>query len=70
MGRLALRAVWDCPDVSIVHVNEIKGGAATAVHLLEFDSVHGRWARNTTVASDHFTIDGRRVAFTDDVEAE
>ena len=27
MGRLALRAVWDCPDVSIVHVNEIKGGA-------------------------------------------
>ncbi len=65
MGRLALRAVWDCPDVSIVHVNEIKGGAATAAHLLEFDSVHGRWTRNTTVASDHFTIDGRKVAFTD-----
>ena len=65
MGRLALRAVWDCPDVSIVHVNEINGGAATAAHLLEFDSVHGRWTRNTTVASDHFTIDGRRVAFTD-----
>jgi glyceraldehyde 3-phosphate dehydrogenase len=65
MGRLALRAVWDCQDVSIVHVNEIKGDAATAAHLLEFDSVHGRWTRNTTVASDHFTIDGRRVAFTD-----
>jgi glyceraldehyde 3-phosphate dehydrogenase len=65
MGRLALRAGWDYPDVSIVHVNEIKGGAATAAHLLEFDSVHGRWTRNTTVASDHFTIDGRRVAFTD-----
>ena len=65
MGRLALRAVWDCSDVSIVHVNEVKGGAATAAHLLEFDSVHGRWTRNTTVASDHFTLDGRRVAFTD-----
>ena len=51
--------------MSIVHVNEIKGGAATAAHLLEFDSVHGRWTRNTTVASDHFTIDGRTVAFTD-----
>ena len=25
----------------------------------------GAWTRNTTVASDHFTIDGRRVAFTD-----
>lgn len=65
MGRLAFRAVWDCPDVSIVQVNEIKGGAATAAHLLEFDSVHGRWTRDTTVADGHFTVDGRRVAFTD-----
>ena len=65
MGRLAFRAVWDCPDVSIVHVNEIKGGSTTAAHLLEFDSVHGRWTRPTTVATDHFTVDGRRVAFTD-----
>jgi glyceraldehyde 3-phosphate dehydrogenase len=65
MGRLAFRAVWHCPDVSIVHVNEIKGGAATAAHLLEFDSVHGRWTRPTTVAADQFTVDGRRVAFTD-----
>ena len=65
MGRLAFRAVWDCPDVSIVHVNEIKGGSTTAAHLLEFDSVHGRWTRPTTVAADHFTVDGRKVAFTD-----
>jgi glyceraldehyde 3-phosphate dehydrogenase len=65
MGRLAFRAVWDCPDVSIAHVNEIKGGAATAAHLLEFDSVHGRWTRPTIVAADHFTVDGRKVAFTD-----
>ncbi len=65
MGRLAFRALWDRPDVSIVHVNEIKGGATTAAHLLEFDSVHGRWSRPTTVAPDHFTIDGRKVAFTD-----
>jgi glyceraldehyde 3-phosphate dehydrogenase len=66
MGRLSFRAVWDSPGVSIVHVNEIKGGPATAAHLLEFDSVHGRWSRPTTVGSDHFTVDGRKVAFTDD----
>ncbi len=65
MGRLAFRAVWDLPAVSIVHVNELNGGAATAAHLLEFDSVHGRWSRPTTVAPDHFTVDGRKVAFTD-----
>ena len=68
MGRLAFRAVWDRPDVLIVHVNEIKGGAATAAHLLEFDSVHGRWTRPTTVAADHFTVDGRKIAFTDKVK--
>jgi glyceraldehyde 3-phosphate dehydrogenase len=65
MGRLAFRAVWDSPDVSIVHVNEIKGGPATAAYLLEFDSVHGRWSRPTTVGPDRFVVDGRTVAFTD-----
>ena len=46
MGRLAFRAAWDCTDVAVVHINEIKGGAATAAHLLEFDSVHGRWSKS------------------------
>ena len=64
MGRLAFRAAWDYPDVSVVHINEIKGGPATAAHLLEFDSVHGRWSKPTTVANDHLTIDGRRTEFT------
>ena len=29
--------------LEIVHLNELKGGAAATAHLLEFDSVHGRW---------------------------
>ncbi|HUJ50461.1 MAG TPA: glyceraldehyde 3-phosphate dehydrogenase NAD-binding domain-containing protein, partial [Bryobacteraceae bacterium] len=45
MGRLAFRAAWGCPDLAVVHINEIKGGPATAAHLLEFDSVHGRWPK-------------------------
>ena len=44
MGRLALRAGWGRSDLEFVHVNELKGDAGTAAHLLEFDSVHGRWA--------------------------
>ena len=28
MGRLAFRAAWDCTDVAVVHINEIKGGAS------------------------------------------
>ena len=54
IGRLTLRAALggvlraeDDPRaeyrLDIVHVNELKGGAATAAHLLEFDSIHGRW---------------------------
>ncbi len=54
MGRLALRAAFgglhrprDDPRrdnrLEVIHVNEIKGGAAATAHLLEFDSMHGRW---------------------------
>jgi glyceraldehyde 3-phosphate dehydrogenase len=43
MGRLALRAAFDHPQIKIVHINELKGTPETAAHLLEFDSVHGRW---------------------------
>ncbi len=45
IGRLALRAAWDRDDLEVVHVNEVAGGAAGAAHLLEFDSLHGRWDR-------------------------
>ena len=40
IGRLALRASWDGPELDVVHVNEPHGGPATGAHLLEFDSVH------------------------------
>jgi len=65
IGRLAFRAAWDNPDLSIVHVNEIKGGSATAAHLLEFDSVHGRWTRPMSAGPDYLTVDGRSVVFTE-----
>jgi glyceraldehyde 3-phosphate dehydrogenase len=64
MGRLAFRAAWDCTDVEIVHINEIKGGPATAVHLLEFDSVHGRWSKPMNAEADGLIIEGRSIKFT------
>ena len=64
MGRLALRAAFggvtrplDDPRrdnrLEVIHVNEIKGGAAATAHLLEFDSMHGRWHTS-------FELDGER----------
>ncbi len=75
MGRLALRAAFgglhrphDDPRrdnrLEVVHVNEIKGGAAVTAHLVEFDSVHGRW--NTPIEVDGergFAVGGKYVGF-------
>jgi glyceraldehyde 3-phosphate dehydrogenase len=63
MGRLALRAGWGRPDLQFVHINEIAGGAATAAHLLTFDSVHGRWPRSVSSDDGHLSIDGTPLAF-------
>ncbi len=57
IGRLALRAGWDRDDMSFVHVNELHGDATTCAHLLEFDSVHGRWARRIQALDDGLAID-------------
>ena len=68
MGRLAVRAAWDWPDLRIVHVNEVKGGPTVAAHLLEFDSVHGRWDRGIRPAENAIEIGGRRVGFSEHTE--
>ena len=64
MGRLALRAGWGAPDLDFVHINETKGGAETAAHLLMFDSVHGRWNHDVSAANDVITIDEKQLTFT------
>ncbi len=48
IGRLALRAAWGWPELEFVHINETGGDAATAAHLLHFDSIHGRWGHTTS----------------------
>ena len=76
IGRLALRAAMGAvprpPEdpragnrLDVVHVNELRGGAATAAHLLEFDSIHGRWRDNFAAEDDRAILVGnRRIGFT------
>lgn len=52
IGRLALRAGWAFPELAFVHINEVKGGAECAAHLLKFDSVHGRWGHEVAADGD------------------
>ena len=63
MGRLALRAAFDNSQIQIVHINELKGGPETAAHLLEFDSVHGRWRVPIAAEAHGLKINGDRVAY-------
>jgi glyceraldehyde 3-phosphate dehydrogenase len=58
MGRLALRAGWGRDDLQFVHVNEVKGGPETGAHLLEFDSVHGRWPTPVGSDGEGLVVDG------------
>jgi len=75
IGRLALRAAMGAADrqsddpyaanrLEIAHINEIKGGIQATAHLLEFDSVQGRWRTEIAVeGEDAIRIEGRRIGF-------
>ena len=75
IGRLALRAAMGAAErpsddpragnrLEVVHLNELKGGAGATTHLLEFDSVQGRW-RNRIAADGEAAlwIGDRRLSF-------
>jgi glyceraldehyde 3-phosphate dehydrogenase len=62
IGRLAVRALADHPELELVHVNEPHADAATSAHLLEFDTVHGRYAGRIAVERDRMAIDGTPVS--------
>jgi glyceraldehyde 3-phosphate dehydrogenase len=63
IGRLTVRALATRDDVELVHVNEIAGDAATAAHLLEFDSIHGRYPGRVSSEPDTLFVDGARVGY-------
>lgn len=75
IGRLALRAAMGAAErpqddpraghrLEVVHLNELKGGAAATAHLLQFDSVQGRWREGFAVdGDDAIRIGDRRLGF-------
>ena len=65
MGRLAFRAGWARDGFRFVHVNEPNGGVDCAAHLLEFDTVHGRWDRAVESDGGAIHVDGERISFSE-----
>ncbi len=62
MGKLTLKAGWNNPAFEFAHINDPAGDAETHAHLLNFDSVHGRWDRIAKADGDALLIDGKRIA--------
>jgi glyceraldehyde 3-phosphate dehydrogenase len=75
IGRLVLRAALGGLTraqgdpragvrLDVRHLNELKGGAAATAHLLEFDSIHGRWHATFGVQNDSaITINNHAFGF-------
>lgn len=63
MGRLALRAAWARQKLQCAAINEIRGDAECAAHLLEFDSVHGRWAHAAVAEANSVLVDEFSMAY-------
>ncbi len=64
MGRLVVRAAWGWPDIRFVHINDPGGDAATFAHLMQFDSIHGRWSEDAHADGDALVLGGQRIPFT------
>jgi glyceraldehyde 3-phosphate dehydrogenase len=76
MGRLALRAAFGAVErphddprtgnrLEVVHLNEIKGNAESTAHLVQFDTVQGRWRGDIAAESaDRIRINGQQLGFT------
>ncbi|MEM7130033.1 MAG: ArsJ-associated glyceraldehyde-3-phosphate dehydrogenase [Chloroflexota bacterium] len=65
IGRLTLRAGWPSNELDIVHINDPRIGLDGAAHLLEFDSVHGRWENEAHTADHQVVIDGKPLSFSE-----
>lgn len=64
MGRLALRAAYAWDELEFTCINDPGGDAATLAHLLNFDSVHGRWKITAGADADNIIIAGKPIPYT------
>ncbi|MCG9598608.1 ArsJ-associated glyceraldehyde-3-phosphate dehydrogenase [Vibrio sp. Isolate25] len=70
IGRLALRAAFDWEELEFVQINDVAGDAATLAHLLEFDSVQGRWNHEVKAEGDNILINGQVIKTTQEKDID
>ena len=62
IGKLALKPLLD-QGAEIAWINDAVGDPEMHAHLLEFDTVHGRWQADFAHDADSVTINGTRLPF-------
>ncbi|MGH1577353.1 ArsJ-associated glyceraldehyde-3-phosphate dehydrogenase [Planktotalea sp.] len=60
MGKLAIRPLLES-GAKIAFLNDAVGDPEMHAHLLEFDTVHGRWDAEFSHDADSISIDGTRI---------
>ncbi|MGA0251970.1 MAG: glyceraldehyde 3-phosphate dehydrogenase NAD-binding domain-containing protein, partial [bacterium] len=63
IGKLLLRALLDqgVQPHEISLLNDAVGDPELHAHLLEFDTVHGRWPAQISFDSDSIRVDDRKI---------
>ena len=64
------RGPWGDGVYDIVHVNDANGGTETSAHLLEFDSVHGRWPVACKALDKGIKVGSREIYYTNNTRLE
>lgn len=60
MGKLALRPLLES-GAKVAFLNDAVGDPEMHAHLLEFDTVHGRWNASFSYSENSITIDGTEI---------
>ncbi|MCP4723190.1 MAG: type I glyceraldehyde-3-phosphate dehydrogenase, partial [Desulfobacteraceae bacterium] len=63
IGRMVFRIAADTPGVEVAAINDLTDTNTTA-HLLQYDSVHGRFNKTVTSKDDSIIMDGNQIKVT------
>jgi glyceraldehyde 3-phosphate dehydrogenase len=63
IGRMVFRAALKHSDINVVAINDLTD-AATMAHLLQYDSVHGKFDKEVRAEEKSIVVDGRSIAYT------
>lgn len=63
IGRCVLRALYENPEYNDIEVVAVNGPAPieTHVHLLKYDSIHGRFSKSVSSENGDLVVDGKKV---------